>query len=115
MFHASVFFSNILASHDARTVDVEGGELSLFGFGWRAALAQEMLVHFGGILKDPCLAHPSCAHPLAASREFQPERLLPLPFSSLANDDWVRSSEQRRSTGQKKSAAIPEERATREH
>jgi hypothetical protein len=27
------------------------------GFGWRAALAEEMLVHFSGILKDPCLPH----------------------------------------------------------
>jgi hypothetical protein len=59
-----------------------------------AALAEEMLVHFSGILKEslPC-ASPSCALPLAASREFHPGRLLPLPFSSLPNDDWVRSSE----------------------
>jgi hypothetical protein len=51
------FFLNIPASHDAWTVDVEVGELSLFGFGWRAALAEEMLLHFSGILMDPCLAH----------------------------------------------------------
>jgi hypothetical protein len=38
-------------------VNLEGGELSLFGFGWRAALAEEMLVHFSGISKDPCLVH----------------------------------------------------------
>jgi hypothetical protein len=38
-------------------VDVEGGELSLSGFDWRAALAEEILVHSSGILKDPCLAH----------------------------------------------------------
>jgi hypothetical protein len=29
----------------------------LYGFGWRVALAEEMLVHFSSILKDPCLAH----------------------------------------------------------
>jgi hypothetical protein len=38
-------------------VHVEGGKLSLFGFGWRAALAEEMLVHFSDILKILVLAH----------------------------------------------------------
>jgi hypothetical protein len=51
-----------------REPDLEGAELPLFG--WRVALAEEMLVHFSGISKDPCLAHrlraPICRRHLAS-------------------------------------------------
>jgi hypothetical protein len=64
--------------------------LDLAGAPLSRGNARAFQQHFEGSL--PC-ASPSCAHPLAASREFHRGRLLPLPFSSLANDDWVRSSE----------------------
>ena len=40
-----------------KTVDLEGGCAELPSLGWRAALADEMPVHFSGISKDDCLLH----------------------------------------------------------
>lgn len=72
----------------AHPMDLEDAELLLFS--WRAALAQEMLVHFSRISKDLCLAHrlraPICRWHCASFSQGGTALL----FSSLASDDWVR-------------------------
>jgi hypothetical protein len=62
-------------------MDLEGNSAELPSFGWRAALAEEMLVHFSGIaFLRPFPGGISRASSRAATA---------LMFSSLANDDLV--------------------------